>query len=346
MENLDQLKTSKPAQTKPRILTGIKATGVHIGNWVGAIEPALELAHDPNNESFLFIADYHALNSSPKPEVLKQNTYEIAATWLALGLDTKKTNLYRQSDIPEIFELSVILSALTPKGLMNRAHAYKAFVQDNQSKGLEDLDDGINMGLYTYPILMTADILIFNADKVPVGPDNVQHLEIARDLAQKFNSQFGETFKLPQVLLPKKVKLLPGLDGRKMSSSYGNHIPVFLDEKALRKSIMKIVSDSTPAEEPKSTKDNLLFDFYSVFASQEQIKQMEKKYAEGIGWGFVKQEIFEVLNEKLTEPRRVYNDLINDKSLLDKILKEGSEKVRVVAASNLKTIRQKIGMTR
>ncbi len=331
---------------KKRILTGIKATGVHIGNWVGAIEPALVLANDPNNESFLFIADYHALNSNPKPEVLKQNVYEIAATWLALGLDPKKTFLYRQSDIPEIFELSVILNSLTPKGFMNRAHAYKAQVQDNSTKGNEDLDDGVNMGLFTYPILMTADILIFNADQVPVGPDNVQHLEIARDIAQKFNSTYGDTFKLPSVLLPKKVKLLPGLDGRKMSSSYGNHIPVFLDEKSLRKSIMKIVSDSTAAEEPKSTKDNLLFDFYSVFASPEQIKIMAEKYQNGIGWGFVKQEIFEVLNERLKGPRQVFNDLMADKPQLDQILTRGALGARELASKKLTEVRLKIGLTR
>ncbi len=331
---------------KKRILTGIKATGVHIGNWMGAIEPALDLANDTSNESFLFIADYHALNSNPKPESLKEKTYEIAATWLALGLDPKNSFLYRQSDIPEIFELTVILSALTAKGLMNRAHAYKAITQENSNKGIEDIDDGVNMGLFTYPILMTADILIFNADQVPVGPDNVQHLEIARDLAQKFNSMYGDQFKLPEVLLPKKVKLLPGLDGRKMSASYGNHIPVFLDEKSLRKSVMKIVSDSTPAEEPKATKDNLLFDFYSVFASKDQIKSMEQKYAQGIGWGFVKQEIFEVLNEKLKGPRQIFNDLMADKTQLDKILLEGASAAREIASENLYNIRKKIGMTK
>lgn len=331
---------------KKRILTGIKATGIHIGNWMGAIEPALESANSPDNDSFLFIADYHALNASPKPEDLKQRTYEIAATWLALGLDPKHSHLYRQSDIPEIFELTVILSALTPKGLMNRAHAYKAITQDNTNKGLEDIDDGVNMGLFTYPILMTADILMFNADQVPVGHDQIQHIEIARDLAQKFNSTYGETFKLPEVLLSKKVKLLPGLDGRKMSASYNNHVPVFLEEKALRKSIMKIVSDSTPAEEPKSTKDNLLFDFYSVFASPEQIKLMEAKYAAGIGWGFVKQEIFEVLNEKLKGPRQIFNELMSDKSQLDQILKTGADAAREIASANLKDIRSKIGMTR
>lgn len=330
--------------TKKRILTGIKATGVHIGNWVGAIEPALELANSPENESFLFIADFHALNSHPKPEDLKNRTYEIAATWLALGLDPKKSFLYKQSDIPEIFELSVILNALTPKGLMNRAHAYKAVVQENLNQGREDTDDGVNMGLYTYPILMAADILMFNADQVPVGPDNVQHLEIARDLAQKFNSTYGDTFKLPEVLLPKKVKLLPGVDGRKMSSSYGNHIPVFLDEKSLRKSIMKIVSDSTPQDEPKSIKDNLLFDFYSVFASPAQIKFMAEKYQNGIGWGFVKQEIFEVLNEKLKAPRQVYFELMNDKSQVDKILLDGALRARQIASDNLKNIRKKIGL--
>ncbi len=331
---------------KKRILTGIKATGVHIGNWVGAIEPALALANDPANESYLFIADFHALNSNPKPEDLKAKTYEIAATWLALGLNPEHSFLYRQSDIPEIFELSVILNSLTPKGLMNRAHAYKAQVQENTKNGSDDIDDGINMGLFTYPILMTSDILVFNADQVPVGPDNVQHLEIARDIAQKFNNTYGDTFKLPQVLLPKKVKLLPGLDGRKMSASYGNHIPVFLDEKKLRKLIMKIVSDSTPENTPKDTKNNLLFDFYSVFATDAEIQEMKNKYAAGIGWGYVKQEIYEVLNNRLKGPRETYNKLMADKPYIDEVLLKGAKMARKVASKNLTEVRLKVGMTR
>lgn len=330
---------------KNRILTGIKATGVHIGNWMGAIEPALELANSPDNDSFLFIADYHALNSNPKAGDLKERTYEIAATWLALGLDSNNSRLYKQSDIPEIFELSVILNSITPKGLMNRAHAYKAMIQTNEEKGKSDLDDGVNMGLFTYPILMTADILIFNADHVPVGPDNIQHLEIARDIAQKFNTMYGDYFKLPKVLLPKKVKLLPGLDGRKMSASYNNHIPVFLEEKKLRKMIMKLKSDSTPEKELKSTKDNLLFDFYSVFADQDQIKEMAEKYKNGIGWGYVKQDIFEVLNEKLKEPRKHYEELMADTAKLDQILSEGAKSAREIASQNLTSIRKLIGVT-
>ena len=329
---------------KKRILTGIKATGVHIGNWVGAIQPALETVKASKDESFFFIADYHALNTHPQPEDLKRITYEIAATWLALGLDPKVSCLYRQSDIPEIFELVTILNALTPKGLMNRAHAYKAKVQQNEDKGLKDLDEGINMGLYTYPILMAADILAFNAHQVPVGPDNTQHLEITRDLAQKFNHVYGECFVIPEILLPQKVNLLPGLDGRKMSSSYGNHIPIFLEEKALRKKVMKIVSDSTPAEVPKLTEGNLLFEFYSAFACSEQIDEMKKKYAQGIGWGYVKQEIFEILNESLKGPRISYNNYLKDLSQLDQILKEGSSRAREMASQTLSLVRKSIGM--
>lgn len=336
-----------------RVLTGIKATGVHIGNWMGAIQPALDLAKDPNYDSYFFIANYHALNSVQDPTVLRQITYEVAATWLALGLDPNKTVLYRQSDIPEIFELSVILSALTPKGLMNRAHAYKAKVQDNEAKNTEDLDDGVNMGLYTYPILMTADILALNADLVPVGPDQAQHLEIARDLAQKFNHTYnskkktsaGFEFKVPELYLNKRSQknLLPGLDGRKMSASYNNHIPVFLPEKQLRKMVMKIVSDSTPPEAPKSTQNNVLFDFYKFFANDQQIADMQSRYEQGIAWGTVKQEIFEILNAKLAEPRQIYDEYMADLDRLEKVLIEGAQKARQEATKILAEVRKSVG---
>lgn len=346
---------------KQRVLTGIKATGVHIGNWMGAIQPALDLAKDPQFESYFFIANYHALNAFQDPQKLKTITYEVAATWLALGLDPKTTVLYRQSDIPEIFELSVILSALTPKGLMNRAHAYKAKVQENEAKGLEDLDDGVNMGLYTYPILMAADILALNAHKVPVGPDQAQHLEIARDLAQKFNHVYGNVkkakkgsdtqeqsfvFNTPELYLNQRMQknLLPGLDGRKMSASYNNHIPVFLPENQLRKMVMKIVSDSTPPEAPKSTDNNVLFDFYKFFATDDQIAQMQTRYAEGIAWGTVKQEIFEILNARLTEPRKIYDHYMNNLSELEEVLQAGAQKAREQASLVLKQVRPVIGI--
>lgn len=334
-----------------RVLTGIKATGVHIGNWIGAIQPALDLAKESNYESYFFIANYHALNAYQDAQKLQSITDEVAATWLALGLDPQKTVLYRQSDIPEIFELSVILSALTPKGLMNRAHAYKAKVQDNESKNLEDLDDGVNMGLYTYPILMTADILALNAHQVPVGPDQAQHLEIARDLAQKFNHIYGDKkgarfqFNVPELYLNQRTQknLLPGLDGRKMSASYNNHIPVFLPENKLRKMIMKIVSDSTPPEAPKSTENNVLFDFYKFFADDVQIADMKSRYEKGIAWGTVKQEIFEMLNEKLSEPRRIYDHYMTHTDELHKVLKEGADKAREQAYQVLTQVRKAVG---
>lgn len=336
---------------KQRVLTGIKATGVHIGNWMGAIQPALDLAEEPQYESYFFIANYHALNAFQDPQKLKTITYEVAATWLALGLDPTKTVLYRQSDIPEIFELSVILSALTPKGLMNRAHAYKAKVQDNESKNIEDLDDGVNMGLYTYPILMTADILALNAHRVPVGPDQVQHLEIARDIAQKFNHVYGNKgkeafcFNLPEFHLNTRTQknLLPGLDGRKMSASYNNHIPVFLPENQLRKMIMKIVSDSTPPEAPKSTENNVLFDFYKFFATDEQVQDMSQRYAQGIAWGTVKQEIFEILNARLQEPRKIYEHYMTHLEELDQVLEAGATKARQQARLILDEVRKSVG---
>ncbi|MCO5114397.1 MAG: tryptophan--tRNA ligase [Bdellovibrionaceae bacterium] len=335
-----------------RVLSGIKATGVHLGNWMGAIQPALDLACEPNFESYFFIANYHALNAVQDAHKLKTITYEVAATWLALGLDPKKTVLYRQSDIPEIFELSVVLSAITPKGLMNRAHAYKAKVQENESKNIEDVDDGVNMGLYTYPILMTADILALNAHRIPVGPDQVQHLEIARDIAQKFNHIYGKQkqgdflFNLPEFHLNTRTQknLLPGLDGRKMSASYNNHIPVFLPEKQLRKMIMKIVSDSTPPEAPKSIENNVLFDFYKFFATDEQIKEMTQRYAQGIAWGTVKQEIFEILNARLQEPRKVYDHYMSHLDELESVLQDGAQRAREQAREVLKGVRQAIGV--
>ena len=289
-----------------KVLTGIKATGVHLGNWMGAIQPALDMAENSKDTGYFFIADYHALNSVKDAKFLKATTAEVAATWLALGLDPKKTVFYKQSDVPEIMELSVILATVTPKGLLNRAHAYKAKIASNEEEGKTDLDDGVNMGLFTYPFLMTADILAFNADQVPVGEDNAQHLEIARDVAGKFNRLFKkEVFKLPELVIRKGGKLLPGMDGRKMSASYNNHIPVFLTEKKLRKMIMKITTDSTPPEEPKDKDANSIFQLYGEFANSDQIKAFEKRYTDGISWGEAKQELFEVVNAKLSGPREI-----------------------------------------
>jgi len=328
-----------------KVLTGIKATGVHLGNWIGAIQPALDMVKTSGDQGFFFIADYHALNTVKDAHFLSQTTAEVAATWLALGLDCKKHILYKQSDIPEIMELNTILAAVTPKGLLNRAHAYKAVTAKNEEVGKTDLDDGVNMGLYTYPLLMTADILAFNADQVPVGEDNAQHLEIARDVAGKFNRSFKtEVFKLPELVVQKGGKLLPGVDGRKMSASYNNHVPIFLPEKKLRKMIMKITTDSTPPEEPKSIDSNSIFELYKVFATPEQCLALEKRYAEGIGWGEAKQELFEVVNAKLSAPREKYNYYMENRAELDQILKEGAEKARTVTKTVLLDVKKAVGV--
>lgn len=328
-----------------KVLTGIKATGVHLGNWIGAIQPALDMVEDSGDLGFFFIADYHALNTVQDAQFLSQTTAEVAATWLALGLDYKKHIFYKQSDVPEIMEISTILAAVTPKGLLNRAHAYKAVTAKNEESGKTDLDDGVNMGLFTYPLLMTADILAFNADQVPVGEDNAQHLEIARDVAGKFNRLFKtETFTLPELVVRKGGKLLPGVDGRKMSASYNNHIPVFLPEKKLRKMIMKITTDSTPPEEPKATDSNSIFELYKEFATPEQIEALEKRYAEGIGWGEAKQELFEVINAKLSAPREKYNYYMENRSELDVILKEGAQKARMITKAVLIDVKKAVGV--
>jgi len=326
-----------------KILTGIKPTGVHLGNWIGAIKPSLELMEKhKDSQGLFFLADYHALNSCFDPVHLKATVKEVAATWLALGLDTKKHIFYRQSDIPEITELSVILAPFTPKGLLNRAHAYKAFQDRNKADGKIDLDEGVNMGLYTYPLLMSADILAFNADLVPVGEDNAQHLEITRDIAGKFNRNYkAELFNLPELVV-RKGAMLPGIDGRKMSASYNNHIPVFLPEKRLRKMIMKITTDSTPPGEPKDKDSNSLFSFYSHFANEELVKSMEKKYSEGISWGEVKQEIFEVLNEILKDKREIYEHYLASDEELNQIFKEGSQKAREVSVPIIEEIKKTI----
>ncbi|WP_421384733.1 tryptophan--tRNA ligase [Bacillus salacetis] len=328
---------------KPTVLTGIKPTGhPHLGNYIGAIKPALEMAEDSSSQGIYFIADYHALNSVQDPQKYKEYTYEIAAAWLSLGLDPEKVVFYRQSDVPEILELHWILSCLTPKGLMNRAHAYKAKVEENNQEG-NDPDAGVNMGLFTYPILMAADILLFNSNKVPVGKDQVQHVEIARDIAENFNRTFGDAIKLPEYVIEEETAVIPGLDGRKMSKSYGNTIPLFAEEKALKKLVNKIVTDSTPPEEPKDVKGSSLFTLYKEFATKEEMEAMREKYEIGIGWGQVKKEVFEVMNRELSEPRRKYYDFLNNKEEIDKILAKGAEQARQTAAAQLKRIKEMIG---
>lgn len=332
--------------TKPlTVLTGVKPTGyIHLGNYVGAVRPVIQMARQPNTESWIFIADYHALTNPPEPKKMREMSYDLAATYLACGLDPKRSVFYRQSDVPEILELNWILSCFTPKGLMNRAHAYKAKVQENQEQGKEDLDFGVNMGLYNYPILMAADILMFSADKVPVGDDQIQHIEIARDIAQKFNRQYGDLLKLPNFVVQAKGKLIPGLDGRKMSKSYDNSIPLFEEPSKVRKLVMKIKSDSLPPEAPKSVEGSIIFELFECFATPEQVEAMRVRYAQGIAWGTAKEELFGVIDHELQGPRAEYKRLMNDKGHLDQLLKAGAERAREKSTAFLKQIRLAMGL--
>lgn len=324
-------------------LTGVKPTGEpHLGNYLGAIKPALEAARE--YDAFYFIADYHALTTVRDPEAMRHNIRSVAATWLACGLDPERTVLYRQSDIPETFELTWILSCVTGKGLMNRAHAYKAAVQENEEAEGADPDRGITMGLFCYPILMAADILMFNGGKIPVGRDQTQHIEMARDIAQRFNYLFGETFTLPEAVIEESAMILPGLDGRKMSKSYGNTIPLFEDQKKFRKLINKIKTNSLEPGEPKDPEGCSLFAIYSAFATQDQVAAMREEYAAGIGWGEAKKRLFEFLDEELAPKREIYNTLMDDPGQLDRILKQGAEKARDYAVPLMRTVRDRVGI--
>ncbi len=330
--------------TKKVALTGIKPTGMpHIGNYIGAIKPALKLSE--TCEARYFIADYHALNSNKDPVSLKAMIIEVAAAWLACGLDPEKVLLYRQSLVPETFELLTILLAFTPKGLMNRAHAYKAMIQKNREEE-RDPDDGVNMGLYTYPILMAADILLFDTDFVPVGNDQFQHIEMAVDMAQSFNYIYGcEGFRYPQPFATEETRTVLGLDGRKMSKSYNNTIPLFIPEKDLRKLIMKIVTNSQGLEEPKDPDTCSVFALYRQFADKEQITQLRQRYlAGGMGWGHAKQELFEIMNDTLSPLRAKYDYLMQNQDHINLILTEGSEKARVLASQKIKELRSIIGI--
>ena len=331
--------------SKEIILTGITPSGTpHLGNYAGAIRPAIENSTSENATCFYFISDYHALIKNQNPELLQQSTKEIAATWIALGLDTDKAIFYRQSDIHQIPELSWILTCMTAKGLMNRAHAYKAKVAENEEVRAKDPDKDISMGLFCYPVLMAADILMFSANKVPVGKDQIQHIEMARDIAGRFNHHYGELLTLPEALVGDDSSILKGLDGRKMSKSYNNTIPLFAPEKKLRKIIMKIKTDSSEPGEPKDPKGNTLFDIYRAFAEEEQVEAIRKRYAEGIAWGEMKQLLFEHLNEHLRNPREKYEELMNNPEYIEKILQEGAEKARAISAPFLQQIREAVGL--
>ncbi len=326
-------------------LTGIKPTGIpHIGNYIGAIRPALKLAE--TCEARYFIADYHALNAIKEADKIRDLTYEIAAAWLACGLDPEQVLFYRQSQVPETFELMTLLLAFTPKGLMNRAHAYKAMIQKNKEDG-KDLDDGVNMGLYTYPVLMAADILLFDTDYVPVGNDQFQHIEMAVDIAESFNFIYQcEGFKLPAPLATEQTKTVVGLDGRKMSKSYGNIIPLFAPEKELKKLVMRIVTNSQSIEEPKDPETCNVFSLYRHFATPEQVEALKQRYlAGGMGWGHAKTELFEVMNTALIPLREKYTQLMQNKDYIDSVLAQGSVKARELAARKIKQLRQIVGLS-
>lgn len=331
--------------SKTRVLTGITTTGFpHIGNYAGAIRPAIRASHDPDTESFLFLADYHALIKCQDPQLVRESVRAIAATWLACGLDPERVTFYRQTDVPEITELSWVLTTVTAKGLMNRAHAYKAAVQENLDSDGADPDKGITMGLFAYPILMAADILIFNGEKIPVGRDQTQHIEMARDIAQRFNYLYGETFKQPEAVIQEAGMVLPGLDGRKMSKSYNNTIPLFENEKTFRKLINKIKTNSLEPGEPKDPDDSALYTIYAAFADESAVADMRRQYANGIGWGEAKKQLFELLNSELAPMRETYNSLMEDPAQLDEILRRGAEKARDHAVPMMRAVRQKVGI--
>jgi tryptophanyl-tRNA synthetase len=330
--------------SQQRVLTGITTSGSpHLGNYVGAIRPAIEASRSGEFESFFFLADYHALIKAQDADLVHQSTLEIAAAWLALGLDTDRVTFYRQSDIPEIPELTWLLTCVTAKGLMNRAHAYKAAVQTNVDAG-EDEDTAINMGLFSYPILMAADILMFNAHKIPVGRDQIQHVEMARDIAQRFNHHYGEHFVLPAAQMDDDVAILQGLDGRKMSKSYGNTIPIFLTEKKLKKHINKIKTNLLEPGEPKDPDTSAVFQIWQAFANKDQIQQMRAEFANGIAWGEAKRQLFELVNEQLREPREKYLQLLENPAEVEAVLQQGAQKARKQSSALIADVRSAVGI--
>jgi tryptophanyl-tRNA synthetase len=331
--------------TQDTYLTGITTTGTpHIGNYVGAIRPGIEASKELSTQHFYFLADYHSLAKNEDPDKISRSTLEIAAAWLALGLDTEHAYFYRQSDIPEIPELTWILTGMAAKGLMNRAHSYKAAVQANVDSGNQDPDKGITMALYSYPILMAADILMFRSNKVPVGQDQKQHVEMARDIAQRFNHHYGETFVLPEAVIGGDTAVLKGLDGRKMSKSYNNTIPLFADEKQLRKLIMKIKTNSLEPGEPKDPGDSTLYDIYKAFATPAETRAVVGQYAAGIAWGEMKQTLFEYLNEHIKPARAEYARLLADPAVVERELLKGADRARQIAGPFLDRIRSAIGI--
>ncbi len=343
--------------TKKRILTGITTTGIpHLGNYVGAIRPAIQSVQNLDNhtetDAFFFLADYHGIIKCHDPKQIHESTKAIASTWLACGLNPEKVTFYRQSDVPEITELAWILNCSCAKGLMNRSHAYKASVDANLEKDSEgDPDRGITMGLFGYPVLMASDILMFNATHVPVGRDQIQHIEMARDIAGTFNHRYKDLFTLPEAVVDENVPLLTGLDGRKMSKSYGNTIPLFGNvnpqvdsQKQLRKAVMQIVTNSQAPEEPKDPNESTIFEIYKAFATPDEIAEFRGQFETGIGWGDAKQQLFEKIDAELAPFRERYNELMANPKELEEILQHGADKARRHSRKQLDKARRAIGI--
>ena len=329
---------------RTRVLTGITTTGTpHLGNYVGAIRPTVLASRDSTTDGFYFLADYHALIKCDDPVRIQRSTMEIAASWIAAGLDTDKVTFYRQSDIPEIPELTWFLTCVTGKGLLNRAHAYKAMLDKNAQAG-NDPDSDVSAGLFMYPVLMAADILMFKAHKVPVGRDQIQHIEMARDMASSFNHLYGEHFVLPEAVIEAQVATLPGLDGRKMSKSYDNTIPLFAPAAQMRRQIAAIVTDSRAPGEPKSTDGSALFQIYQAFASAEETAQLAQAYADGIAWGDAKQVLFERIDREIAPMRERYNDLIAHPQEVERLLLIGAEKARQLSVPFMRELRHAVGL--
>ena len=327
-----------------RFLTGITTSGTpHLGNYVGSIRPAVRASLTPGVESFYFLADYHALIKIDEPERIQRSTLEIAASWLAAGLDPERVTFYRQSDIPEIPELTWFLTCVTGKGVLNRAHAYKAAVDKNMASD-QDPDMDVNAGLFMYPVLMGADILMFNAHKVPVGRDQIQHIEMARDMASSFNHRYGAHFVPPQAEIEESVATLPGLDGRKMSKSYDNTIPLFAPREQLKKLITGIVTDSRAPGEPKDTEGSALFQIYRAFASEDETESLRQAYANGIAWGDAKNVLFERIDREVAPMRAAYESLMADPARIERILLAGAAKARKIATPFMGQLRQAVGL--
>ena len=321
------------------VLTGITTNGSpHLGNYVGAMRPAIKLSK--KTKSFIFLADYHSLIKQQDPNLTHQSTLSIAAAWIACGLDLKNTIFYRQSSIPQIMELNWILTSITPKGLMNRAHAYKAIQDATTGK---DKDKKVQMGLYNYPILMASDILIFNANLIPVGTDQKQHIEMARDIANKFNKTYGSFFNLPEPMIDETIPFLPGLDGNKMSKSYKNFIDLFAEEKKLQKQINQIKTDSLEPGERKP-KNSILYEYFKCFGNKKDLKQIDNYFNDGMGWGDLKKELFRLINKEISPFRERYNNLITHPEEVEKYLLEGETKALEIASNNLREIRTLVGI--